>query len=74
MYVYIKVSYRWLRALQEGEGDTEEREERAVCDRITFDEDPNIRYNCSFDVDENAELEKVTMDPAAPPTLKVWVM
>ena len=70
MYIYLKVSYRRLRALQEGEGDTEEREERAACDRISSDADSNIRYNCSFDADENSELEKVTMDPATPPTFE----
>ena len=58
MYTYIKVTYRRLRSLQEGEGETEEREERAVCDRITFDEDPNIRYNCSFAVEEDTEDRK----------------
>ena len=67
MFVNLKVAYKKLRGLQEGEGDTEEREETAECDRITFDEDPNIRYNCSFGVDQNAELDKVTMDPAEPP-------
>ena len=70
MYVTIKVTYRKLRALQEGEGETEERDEQAVCDRITFDEDPNIRYNCSFGVEENSELAKVTMDPETPPTFE----
>ena len=70
MHTYIKVTYRILRSLQEGEVKTEEREERAVWDRITFDEDPNIRYNCSFLVDEDAELEKVTMDPSTPPTFE----
>ena len=70
MYTYIKVTYIILRSLQEGEVKTEEREERAVCDRITFDEDPNIRYNCSFPVEEDAELAKVTMDPSTPPTFE----
>ena len=68
MYINVKVTYRRLRALQEGEGETEEREERATCDRITFDEDPNIKYNCSFPLDENAELLKVTLDLSTPPT------
>ena len=71
MYVFIKVTYRRLRSLEEGGGEeTEEKEERAACDRITFDEDPNIRYNCSFGVDENAELDKVTMNPSTPPTFE----
>ena len=65
MVVYLKVTYKTLRGLQEG--GTEEREERAECERITYDEDPNIRYNCSFGIDQNAELDKVTMDPATPP-------
>ena len=65
MVVYLKVTYKTLRGLQEG--GTEEREERAECERITYDEDPNIRYNCSFGIDQNAELNKVTMDPATPP-------
>ena len=70
MYTYVKVTVILLRALQEGEGKTEEREVRAVCDRITFDEDPNIRYNCTFNVDENEEIEKVTMDPSTYPTFE----
>ena len=65
--VFLIVNYRIFRVLQEGEGNTEEREERAECERITFDEDPNIKYNCSFDTDENAELAKVTMDLNKPP-------
>ena len=67
LIVFLKVNYRIFRVLQEGEGNTEEREERAECERITFDEDPNIKYNCSFDTDENAELAKVTMDLNKPP-------
>ena len=67
MYLYLKVTYRRLRDLQEGEGETEVRDERAVCNRTTYDEDPNIRYNCSFDVDDNFELTKITMDPTSSP-------
>ena len=51
MYLTIRVTYIRLRSL-------EEKDEQAVCTRISFDQDPNIRYNCSFDVDENAELGK----------------
>ena len=60
--VTVKKSRR-PRALQEGEEDTEQIEKDAECYRITFDDDPNIKYDCSFGVDENAELDKVTMDP-----------
>jgi len=63
MYLTIRVTYIRLRSL-------EEKDEQAVCTRISFDQDPNIRYNCSFDVDENAELGKVTMDPTTPPTFE----
>ena len=68
MYSYVKVVIILLRFLQEVKGETEEREVRATCDRISFDEDPNIRYNCSFNVDENVEIAKVTMDPSVLPT------
>lgn len=60
MTVTIKVYYRRLRGLQE---ETEEKDVEAECLRKTYDEDPNIRYNCSFDVDEDREIYFVSMDP-----------
>jgi hypothetical protein len=64
--VAVKRSRR-PRALQEGEEDIEEIEKDAECYRITSDADSNIKYDCSFGVDENVELDKVTMDPTSPP-------
>ena len=65
MYVYIKITYRRIRALEE----TEKRDETALCDRITF-QDPNIRYNCSFNMDEDVELEKVIINSNIPPSFE----
>jgi hypothetical protein len=63
LYLYITVTYRRLRSLQEAE----EKDEEAVCSRITFDGDPDIRYNCFFQVDEDSEIAKVTMNPSNTP-------
>ena len=65
LYLYITVTYIRLRVLEEAE--TEKKDDLAVCDRITFDEDPDIRYNCSFYIDEDSEVSKVTMNPSNPP-------
>ena len=57
MTVIVKVTYyyRLLRYL-------EEKDEIAECKRYTYDLDPDIKYNCSFPVEENADIGKVTSD------------
>ena len=57
MTVFIKVTYysRLLRYL-------EEKDVKAVCDRYTYDEDPDIKYNCTFPVKEDVEIGKVISD------------
>ena len=68
IHVKIKVQVKRGRVLEEDtDGDFEEKEEDAVCRRTSFDLDPNIRYNCSFETDEDTEIGKVTMDPTIPP-------
>ena len=62
IYFTVKVTYRRLRGLQE---DIEEKEEQANGIRITFDEDPDIKYNCTMNVDQNAEIVKATLDPSS---------
>ena len=77
MRVTIKVTYLVprgkgkIRGLEEEEEyELVEKEEEAVCRRISYDEDTNLRYDCSFNTDENYELSKVTMDPATPPSFE----
>ena len=57
MTVTVRITYylRFLRYL-------EEKDEVAECERYTYDLDPNIKYNCTFPVKEDAEIGKVTSD------------
>ena len=67
IYIVVTITYRRLRALQQA---TEDKDETAVCDRTSFDEDPNVRYNCSFQVEEEGDIGNVAMDPSTPPVFE----
>lgn len=55
LIVRITYYYRLLRYL-------EEKDEIANCERFTYNLDPDIKYNCSFPVPDNATIDKVTSD------------
>ena len=67
IFIVVTITYRRPRVLQE---DTEDKDETAVCDRTSYDEDINVRYSCSFQVEEESEIGNVAMDPTTPPVFE----
>lgn len=64
MTIVVTVTYTYrgrglFRTLQE---ENLKKDVEANCTRITYDDDINARYNCSFPVDANCTIEKITSE------------